>query len=575
MKTLASEFDELGTAEQPTLETVNGKPALRLPGDGFLISDFASDLAGLLDGQNIFARKGAAFVLDHDAQKLEPASPAWLRTWVEKHVSPYKVRPTQNGEIRLVRTMPDDTARAVLASPQFLERLPRVERFHPCPMPWLRANGQIELLPVGIDADSATFTADPGFHIETMPLPKARALLDYLLEEFAWPEDGGRSKSVQISAMFTVFAAGIMPQGSTRPVFIFVANAEGSGKTTLASLAGAPYRETPVETAPRDEGEWAKKLLSAVIAGRRLLLLDNVRGRLSSPALEAYTSSPHFSGRILGVSKEFSGEAGATVLITGNSLTITPDLRRRSLFVELFMHELKAEDRTFKRTLDPVTVSRSRRDVLSALWSIVQEWDKAGRPKASRSNSSFPRWCDTIAGIVEFAGYGCPTAPAEIEGMGDTDTADFAALADSLQPARRYTFEEIATNAEEGGLFERILSDRDHEGGLSRRAKKQLSGVLTRFDRRRVTASGIFRMEGKGKTRRYLLSKGHDGHDRHDTSAHIENPPFPKGVKHHVHHAHHAAATATEPAGYCAKCWNHWGRALRPGSCKCTGEEAL
>jgi hypothetical protein len=378
-----------------------------------------------------------------------------------------------------------------------------VERFHPCPMPWLRSNGKIELLPHGLDPESGTFTSKGGREIEAEPLESARMILDTLLGEFAWGDDGGRSKAVHIASMLTVFAGGIMPTGSTRPVFLYVANAEGSGKTTLAQLAGIPYQSTPAEAAPKDEAEWQKKLLSAVISGRRLLLLDNVKGHLNSAALEAYTTSPHFSGRILGVSKEFTGEAGATILITGNGLTVTPDLRRRSLFVELFLQELKAEDRQFRRLLDAESIGRIRKDVLSALWGMIRAWDEAGRPPASHHNSSFPRWSHTIAGIVEFAGYGCPTAPATIEGMGDTDTADFLSLVELMESGRRYSFKEIAEHAIGGGLFDRVTSDADGME-LTPRAKTQFSRILVRYDRRLLASQSRFMIEGKGHSRRYL-----------------------------------------------------------------------
>ena len=542
--TLANDFQDTGEADP--LQSVNGRPALQLPGAGHRISNFASELGAMLQGHNIFARKGCAFTLDHAGQKLEPVSGAWLRTFVEKHVAPYILTPAGKIELKIAKTMSKDTAYTVLVSPQFLEQLPLVERFHPCPMPWLREDGKIELLPVGLDPDSRTYTADPGFQIKPMPLVEARAILDYVLEEFAWPEDGGRSLAVQVAAMLTVFASGIMPQGSTRPVFLFVANSEGSGKTLLAILCGVPYRETPVETAPREDAEWAKKLLSAVIAGRRLILLDNLKGHLNAPALEAYTTSPHFSGRILGVSKEFQGEAGATVLITGNGLTISPDLRRRSLFVELFLRELRAEDRAFKRTLDTAAIQKARPDILSALWSLVSAWDAAGRPKASRMNSSFPRWTDTIAGIVEHAGYGCPTAPAEIAGMGDTDTADFSTLAGLMQPARRYTFAELVTIAEDAGLFERLTADRDKEHGLSTKSKATLARVLTRYDRRRATAAAVFRVEGKGHSRRYFL---HGPHGPHGVSPLLEKPPFPIKPKHRADHADHAQGELISQSG--------------------------
>lgn len=543
--TLATTFEH----STPPLETVNGKPALLLPGPGHLVSYFASDLADLLQGQGIFARKGAAFVLDHSAQKLEPASPAWLRTWVENHVVPYRSKSGTNGpEIKIAQTMPDDIARAVLASPQFLGRLPKVERFHPCPMPWMREDGRIELLPEGLDAPSQTFTAACGFEIAPLALREAREALDSLLAEFAWPEDGGRSKSVAISAMLTVFAGGILPPRSLKPVFLYVANAEGSGKTTLAQLAGISYEEAPAESAPCEESEWQKRIMALVISGRRIVIFDNVKGHLNSGALEGYTTAATYRGRILGASKDFEGEAGATVLVTGNGLTVTPDLRRRALFVELFLQELRAEDRTFKQRLTGPAIAARRPAILCALWGIVRAWDEAGRPSSSRCNSSFPEWCESVGGIVEFAGWGCPTMPAEIEGMGDTDTADFQKLAGMMASGTRYSFPEIVTMAVDAGLFERVTSDKSNNGEeLSKSARSKLSKLLGRFDRRRVTSQAVFKIEGQGKTRKYAVV-GHGGNGGHGVSPVLEKCLFPIGLEDHADHADHARKAPPTPA---------------------------
>lgn len=527
---LATAFSEEFDPEPPAFDTINGMPALRLPGDGRLLSEFAAELGELLESHAIFNRKEAAFTLDEEGQRLKLAEPGWLRTWVETHVVPFReVRGRDGKAIKIVKTMAKESADAVLVSPQFLEKISRLERFHPCPMPWLRADGKIDLLPVGLDKASATFTADPGFAIEPMPIAKAVAEIENLLAEFPWPNDSGRSKSVAISAMLTTFAGGIMPDKATKPVFIYSANSEGSGKTTLAQLAGMAYADTPAEAAPRDEVEWQKKLLSLVISGRRLILLDNLKGHLNSPSFEAYTTSSTFGGRILGVSREYIGEAGAVILITGNGLTFTPDLRRRALIVELFMHELRAEDRTFRRRLSPATIVSLRPCILSALYGIVVAWDQAGRPVASRMNTSFPEWCETIAGMVEFAGWKSPVAPAQIEGMGDTDTADFATLATKMEPFCSYKFEELSTICNEAGLFEHIISDKDNEG-LTRRARKRLAEVFKRFDCRRVTESSYFKIIGSGHQRCFCLTLDHDQHDKHDVPNLSENPTFSTGL---------------------------------------------
>jgi hypothetical protein len=509
MKLATTFIEDFAPAAAP-LETINGKPAIRLPGDGRLLSEFAEELGTLLAGEGVFARKGVAFILDAEAQALAPATSGWLRTWAERAVVPYRARVDAPGAI-IVRSMAKDVADAVLAAPQFLEKLPRVERIHPCPMPWLREDGRIELLEPGLDAGSGTLTLDPGFTLEPLPLGEARMVLEILLEEFCFAEDRGRSKAAHIGAMLTVFAGGIMPTKSIKPCFIYVGNAPGSGKTTLAQTAGVPYCEPPsAEDAPTDNAEWGKKLLAVVMSGRRLILLDNVKGRLNSTALEAYLTSPSFSGRVLGANREFTGEAGATVLLTGNDLQWTPDLRRRSLAVELFMRELRAEDRTFRRTLTPATFAAIRRDALCAMWGLVVAWDRADRPKGTRRNSSFPEWCDTIAGVVEFAGWACPSAPAELEGMGDTDTADFAALAEAMEAGREYAFAEMVELASGLGAFEALVLQIEEGGKASSGARNRLARILSRFNGRRATAAGHFVCKGKGHARRFSMRVVHE-----------------------------------------------------------------
>ncbi len=491
-------------AEAPPLKTINGKPALKLPGDGRPLGDFARDVGTLLAGKAIFARKGCAFTLDVDMQRLEVANATWLRSWAEKFVTCYRIHKTQGGTFNLASTMSEDAARVVLQAPQFLERLQRVERLHPCRMPVVRANGELELLPEGHDAESATFTAAGSPYPLDMSADEARNVIGQALAEFPFAEDSGRSKAVSIGALLTVFAGGVMPAGSTRPVFFFFANAEGAGKTTLAKFAGIPYGAAAAETAPPDEAEWRKALLTLVVSGRRLLLLDNLKGYLNSPSLEAYTTSGTYSGRILGVSKEFSGEACATVLLTGNRLTISPDMRRRSLTVELFTTALRAEDREFARPLDEPELLALRPRLLAAAWALVRSWNDAGRPPATRTNSSFPRWCATIGGMVEHAGFGCPTAPAEISGMGDTDTRDIAKLGDEMVLGTHYTFADLVELCTEHGLFERFTSDTAKDGGLSPKAKSGFGKTLRGYDRRTIAKGVTFFIEGEGRNRRYL-----------------------------------------------------------------------
>lgn len=480
-------------------------PLLQLPGNGRPIGQFAHELGQLLAEKDIFRRNGCAFTFDPSGKKLEPASPTWFRSWAEQHVCFFKMSPGQN-RLSLAATMTDDSARVVLEAPQFLAHLREIERVHSCRMPILRRDGNVVLLQEGYDRESATYTLPGSAYPLDTTADDARRILERAYMEFPFQDDGGRSLAVAVASMLTVFGSALMPHGSTRPVFCYLGNAEGTGKTTAARVAAIAHGAVPVESAPSEETEWSKKLLSVAISGRPILLLDNLKGHLGSPALEAYTSASRFTGRMLGGNKEFTGEACATVLITGNELTVSPDMRRRCLFCDLFTHELRAEERKFVQRLDEPALLQLRPALLGACWALVRAWDAAGRPVASRINASFPSWCETIGGIVEHAGFTCPTAPAQLDGIGDTDTSDIQKLASLMKAEHAYMFGEIAKFCVEHGLFERCHSDMTGNR-LGPVGTSTLSKRLKHFDGRSIAPGVYFRITGRGRARRFIASE--------------------------------------------------------------------
>jgi hypothetical protein len=201
--------------------------------------------------------------------------------------------------------------------------------------------------------------------------------------------------------------------------------------------------------------------------------------------------------------KCFSGENLMTVFVTGNGCTVSPDTRRRSLFVELFMEDERAEDRSFQRVLDDGVLLAMRPQILAALWTLVREWDKAGRPKPSRTNSAFPKWAEIIGGIVEFAGYGCPLESAEIPSAADVDGSDMRELVEVLD-TKCVKFDKLVAQAREKGLFERIIgSDGDDE--LKPSDKSALGKLLKRYDRRVFSGGRTFVIDGKGRARTFRV----------------------------------------------------------------------
>ncbi len=423
------------------------------------------------------------------------------------------------------RTLTAADAAGILASPQFLELLPPIERLNPVRVSVMRGDGRIELLSPGYDAETRSFTlGDIEFPVD-LPLFEAKQLISELLGEFVFA-DSGRSLAVVVGAMLTVFARGLLPAKSLRPCFVFVANAEGAGKTMLVKIIVVPFLGyAPAGSAPSNEAEMQKVLLTVVMEARPVLFIDNFKGHIQSAALEAFCTASDYEGRILGVSKSFRGQNDAIVIVTGNSCTLSPDMRRRVLLGELFLEVERAEDRVFKRKLEVPALLAMRGRILGALWALVVAWDKAGRPKPSRSNSSFPDWADTIGGIVENAGYGCPLETPQIESAADQEGADMRVLMSALANGAAVSFGELVEVAQKAGLFERVLPVGVE---LETKGRATLAKLFKRFERR-IVGDFRFLIEGRGHSRRFRVEhvRGESAEPVGDTEAAADEPRLP------------------------------------------------
>ena len=491
-------------SEDITARLNSDLPKVQLPGDGRLLSAFATDCGKILKDCRIYQRGGVAFIVNQQRNGLDVITGPMLRTLAERHLVCFRVRCRDGDFVSLPRTMSTEDALGVLAAQQFLTRLPNVARIATARLPVMRKNGVIELLRSGYDRESPTLTLPQCDYDVKLPLSVAKEVIDELLAEFPFADDG-RSKAVAVSAMVGLYAVGLLPSGALRPVFIYLANAEGAGKTLLAKSAISPtHGLVKTDGDLKDKSETAKELLAAVIEARPYILFDNCKRHLDSPYLEAFVSSTMWSGRILGVSKMFAGENLMTVFVTGNGCTVSPDMRRRALFVELFVENERPEDRKFQRILDDAVLLDLRPRILAALWALVREWDAAGRPKPSGTHTAFPRWAEIIGGIVEFAGYGCPLATAEIPSAADVDGADMREVVKLLADREPLKFNDLVGLSREYGLFERIIGSPD-DGDLKPPDKSTLGKLLKRYDRRVFRGGRSFVIDGKGRYRTFRV----------------------------------------------------------------------
>jgi len=484
------------------------RPKVQLPGDNRIVSEFAREIGKHLANVDLFRRDTYAVTINYRRDGLEIMTPDLFRTWIEKHVVCFKVRVVGKNIMEFDRTMTKEDANAVLRSSQFLEELRPIERFNTVRLPVLRANGKVELLAEGYDTEAKVYTASQLFYREDMTLSEGKAVLDDLHGEFVFA-DPGRSRAVAVASMLTLYAYGLLPLKSLRPVFISVANDIGAGKTTILKCAVVPVcGHGRVKSEPKDDDEIRKSLLTAVMEARPYVFFDNVKAHLTSPSLEAFATATGWEDRILGKSKTFAGDNCSTVFISGNTLTVSSDLARRALFIELFQELERPQDHQYKRELDDTALFKMRADILAALWALVREWHAAGQPPPSRSSSSFPAWARTIGGIVEHAGYGCPLETAVLETSGDRDAADMHTLVCQSTPGEAFTFSALVKVARQQGLFERLVPTTAAEDELDPKQRSALGNLFRRYHRRLFndgTRRLRFTVEGKGHNRRFYV----------------------------------------------------------------------
>jgi hypothetical protein len=172
----------------------------------------------------------------------------------------------------------------------------------------------------------------------------------------------------------------------------------GAGKGLLARCICmiAFGREPHAVTAGGTPEELEKRIAAELIQASPALFLDNLNDTAfrSNLLASAITERPA-RVRILGRSQMVTLNATAFVILTGNGLTVSEDLARRFIAVELDPRTEDPEARPFKNDIRTEVMTR-RNELLAALLTIWR-WGRvsAGFP-AGLPLGSFPTWSQWV-----------------------------------------------------------------------------------------------------------------------------------------------------------------------------------
>ena len=528
------------------------RPKVRLPGPNRLLSEFASDCGRhvVKGGYELFQRGGIVVTTNPQRQGLTKMTDVAFRTWFEKVAVPFQIKGRGENIFKFGKTMSREEAEGTLRSEEFWSTLRPVRHFNTVRLPVERVDKTIQLLPPGYDGEHQIFTEVKLEYQEDMPFEEAQEVFKTLYGEFCFA-DQGRSVAVAVSSLLTLFCAGMLPIGAVRPCFIATANDTGAGKGTiikisLISVSGSAQ----MQAYTHNDDEMRKNLTTAILEARPYIALDNVRGKIISATLEAFLTSREWTDRLLGKSERISGENLATVFISGNDLEVSADLRRRSLFMDLFLPVERAEDRSFTRPLDDSTLLASRARVLAAAWAFVRHWNNLGRPPATVISSNFPEWSAIIGGIVEACGFGCPCEKPALRSSDDTETRDMRTLlqllfeangsfvvamdgrglikstdqagtnymvaSDGVRSTKAIDFSMLMMAARSSELFQDFLTSQPTASAKEEASQKsKLGKMLKRYADRPLGNGFRLRITGSGHSRGYSIEQFDMEHGRH------------------------------------------------------------
>ncbi len=173
----------------------------------------------------------------------------------------------------------------------------------------------------------------------------------------------------------------------------------GTGKGLLARcIAAVAFGTAPsAMTAGGTPEELEKRVAAALLGGSATLLLDNVNSTsLRSDLLASAITERPCEMRVLGQSKIVRLSATTLIIVTGNGLSVSEDLARRFLAVELDAHLEDPEAREFRRDVLADVIGQ-RRELLAACLTIWR-WGRQNPAELQQGKSlgSFRTWCDWV-----------------------------------------------------------------------------------------------------------------------------------------------------------------------------------
>lgn len=184
----------------------------------------------------------------------------------------------------------------------------------------------------------------------------------------------------------------------------------GTGASLATELVTiiAQGRAAESEKLPSNDDEMTKVLTTLLQDGENFIFFDNINHSVDSGALASAMTAENYGARVLGKTERVKTEVRAVWVLTGNNVSLSGELVRRLIMIDLDTRSPHPETRSNWRHADvKAWVKANRGDLVWACLTLVQNWIALGRPAGTaKPLASFEVWTNVMGGILEAAGIG-------------------------------------------------------------------------------------------------------------------------------------------------------------------------
>ncbi len=371
------------------------KTEIPIFGGNISITSTAKRLAEVYSNkQELFYRRGRIVTINREGT-FEDLTPEAAQSFFEPYVQFVTYEKDDKGHLismPLVLSRPQ--AAALIKALLRQEKMPLVQIVTNCPVLRER-NNELRVIS-GYDRETGILAR--GAQPEEMFLSQAKAIIHEMFDDFKFVSEGDRSRAFAFLLIPALQWSGLVPTRN-RPFLYWEADEKGGGKGYGGYMVTATYNFSPVTVSKKKSGVGKgidESIDTQLIGGKPFTILDNLRGKIDSEALEAFLTSEKYAARKLHQAMTVD-TSYHVVMGTSNSAQLTSDLADRSLICRIIKQPESYVFKELAKDVDILThIQKNQPRYLGAVFRIIREWHGRGRPRTNEYRHRFREWVQPL-----------------------------------------------------------------------------------------------------------------------------------------------------------------------------------